>query len=123
MLMLEPATANKEEGARLFKLGDWAAADEAYAEAMAAVPGAATGPVWPAAESLLIALHANRAMCLLKAGNAEAAAGQVIYLLCARSRPAGRQIRDAGGRQMHGPGDRAHKLLCTASCLTSHSSF
>jgi hypothetical protein len=71
---LEPAEAKKGQGTRLFKLGEWAAADGAYAEAAAAVPEGAK--VWPVAESLLIALHSNRAMCLLKAGEPEAAIEQ-----------------------------------------------
>ena len=82
---LAPAEAKKGQGARLFKLGEWGAAEQAYAEAVAAVPEAAA--VWPAAESLLIALRANRAMCLLKAGGqAEAAVEQCAegYVDCCR---------------------------------------
>jgi hypothetical protein len=73
-LDLAPAEAKKAQGARLFKLGDWTGADDAYAEAIAALPADAGN--WPAAESLLIVLRANRAMCLLKAGHPETAVEQ-----------------------------------------------
>lgn len=73
-LDLKPAEAKKARGARLFKLGDWTAADGAYGEAVASLPEG--GAVWPAVESLLAVLHANRAMCLLKAAEPEAALAQ-----------------------------------------------
>ena len=68
------AEALKAQGARLFKLGDYTGADKAYAAAVEALPASASA--WSKSEHLLLVLHSNRAMCLLKGGEPERALGQ-----------------------------------------------
>ena len=72
---MSSAAQLKEQGTAHFRAGEFAAALEAYKAAAALVAAAADrfGECSFADESLLVALHGNRAACALKLGDGETA--------------------------------------------------